>query len=161
MKRELAKAKRDGYRIIYLDETVFTRKTLAASEWALPKENVTVDVAKIDEPCLALLAAISKEKGREYYRTYPRSVNVQKFKEWLKELRGRNEDAPIALFLDNLSAHRSTKALNCMKELGFRWIFNVPYSPEYNPIELTFSKLKHVFRTLRAQKLVGLRQEDH
>ena len=103
MKRELAKAKRDGYRIIYLDETVFTRKTLAASEWALPGENVTVDVANIDEPCLALLAAISKEKGREYSQTYPRSVNVQKFKEWLKELRGHNEDAQIALFLDNLS----------------------------------------------------------
>ena len=48
-----------------------------------------------------------------------------------------------------------------MKELGFRIVFNVPYSPEYNPIELTFSKLKHKFRALRAQKLVGLRQETH
>ena len=27
IKRELAKAKKDGYRIIYLDETMFTRKT--------------------------------------------------------------------------------------------------------------------------------------
>ena len=88
-------------------------------------------------------------------------MNIPKFKEWLRELRGRNEGDPIALFLDNLSAHRSKKALNCMNELGFRWIFNVAYSPEYNPIELTFSKLKHLFRTLRAQKLVGLRQEDH
>lgn len=48
-----------------------------------------------------------------------------------------------------------------MKELGFKYVFNVPYAPEYNPIELTFSKLKHSFRALRAQKLVGLRQETH
>ena len=37
MKRELAKAKKDGYRIIYIDETCFTRKTVADTEWTLPK----------------------------------------------------------------------------------------------------------------------------
>ncbi len=98
MKRELAKAKREGYRIIYLDETCFTRKTLADTEWALPKENVTVDVAKIAEPCLSLLAAISKEKGIEHYRIFEKSVNLKKYKEWLMELRERNGDAKIYLF---------------------------------------------------------------
>ena len=34
--RELAKAKKDGYRIIYIDETCFTRKTLVDTEWCLP-----------------------------------------------------------------------------------------------------------------------------
>ena len=48
-----------------------------------------------------------------------------------------------------------------MKELGFRWIFNVAYSPEWNPIEHTFSMLKKNFKALRAQKLTGLRQESH
>ena len=43
MKRQLTRAKRDGYRIIYLDETMFTRKTVADTEWALPGENMTVD----------------------------------------------------------------------------------------------------------------------
>ena len=36
MKRKLEKARKDGYRIIYLDETMFTRKTVPNSEWALP-----------------------------------------------------------------------------------------------------------------------------
>ena len=39
MKRRLTVAKRDGYRIIYLDETIFTRKTLRLEEWTLPKQN--------------------------------------------------------------------------------------------------------------------------
>ena len=34
MKRELTKARREGYRIIYLDETCFTRKTLRDLEWS-------------------------------------------------------------------------------------------------------------------------------
>ena len=37
IKRELAKAKKDGYRIIYLDETMFTRKTQKKTEYCLPK----------------------------------------------------------------------------------------------------------------------------
>ena len=118
-----------------------------------------VDTARLDEPCLSLLASISKEKGIEHYRIFPKSVNIPRFKEWLRELRERNGEAKICLFMDNLSVHRSEKALRYARELGFKYIFNLAYSPEYNPIELTFSQLKHKYRSLRAQKLVGLRQE--
>ena len=45
VKRQLTMAKRDGYRVVYLDETMFTRKTLLDTEWALPGENVRVDEA--------------------------------------------------------------------------------------------------------------------
>ena len=48
-----------------------------------------------------------------------------------------------------------------MRELGFRWCYNVAYSPEWNPIELTFSILKREFKKLRARKLIGLTQESH
>ena len=145
MKRQMTRAKRDGYRIIYLDETMFTRKTVAETEWALPGENMTVDQAKLDEPTLALLAAISKDKGLEHYRVFPKSVDAAKFIEWLRELRDRSGNDKIALFLDNLPCHRSDDVRSAMRELGFRWIFNVPYSPQYNPIELTFSQLKRNF----------------
>ena len=48
-----------------------------------------------------------------------------------------------------------------MTKLGFRFIWNVPYSPEYNPIEFVFSKVKQKFRTLRAFKLAGIIQDSH
>ena len=48
-----------------------------------------------------------------------------------------------------------------MRELGFRWIYNAAYSPEYNPIELVFSKVKQKFKALRARKLTGQIQDDH
>ena len=43
MKRALAKAKRDRYRIIYLDETCFTRTTVKGFEWALPGQNLSIE----------------------------------------------------------------------------------------------------------------------
>ena len=73
MKRQLTKAKKDGYRIIYIDETMFTRATVPKSEYCLPKQNVSVDVAKLGEPKIALLAGVSKEKRLEHFRLFDRS----------------------------------------------------------------------------------------
>ena len=40
-------------------------------------------------------------------------------------------------------------------------IYNASYMPEWNPIELVFSKVKNKFRQYRAQKLTGLIQDSH
>ena len=63
--------------------------------------------------------------------------------------------------MDNLSCHTSTDTLKTMKDLGYKWVFNCTYSPEYNPIEFTFSKVKREFKRFRAKKMTGLIQEDH
>ena len=122
---------------------------------------MTVDVAKVDEPTLALLSAISKEKGQEHWKIFDKSVNVAKFQEWLSEMRARNPDDKICLFMDQLSSHTSERSKKYMKDLGFRYVYNVGYSPQYNPIELVFSKVKHSFKALRAKKLAGVIQNNH
>ena len=95
MIRELKKAKRDGYRIIYIDETVFTRSTIPKLEYCLPKKNMTVDKAGIKEPTYAVLSGISREKGQELFMLFQKSVNVPKFQEYLTKLREVNDDAKI------------------------------------------------------------------
>ena len=131
------------------------------AEYCLPKQNVAFDQAKLNEPTLALLSGISKERGQEHFMVFQQSVNIPKFKQYLQKLREQNPDDRIALFMDNLSSHICDRTKDAMKEMGYRWAWSVPYSPEYNPIELVFSKLKQKFKALRAQKLVGLRQESH
>ena len=59
----MTKARNANYRIVYLDETCFTRNTMVNTEYALPKQNVDIDTARLEEPTLALLNAISKENG--------------------------------------------------------------------------------------------------
>ena len=161
MKRMMTRAKNDGYRIIYLDEICFTRSSVPKMEYCAKGENMPADLAHLQEPTLAVLSAISKEKGQEHYRIYKDSVNFAKFKEYLHELRARNGNEKIALFMDNLAAHKSEKSKVEMAKLGFRCIFNVPYSPEYNPIEFVFSKVKQRFRSLRARKMAGVIQDGH
>ena len=51
--------------------------------------------------------------------------------------------------MDNLAAHKTAAVKDKMRELGIVWIMNVPYSPEYNAIELVFSQVKKKFRELK------------
>ena len=113
--RQIEKARKDGYRVIYLDETMFTKAALPQSEYCLPKENVNIDKSQAYEPAMALLSGISKEKGLEHYMLFPRSVNIQKFKDYLIKLREVNGDAKICLFMDNLATHISPKIYNFSK----------------------------------------------
>ena len=100
MKALITKAKNAGFRLVYLDETMVTRKTVEHSEWSLPKQNVRVDAALLNEPTLAVLAAISKERGVESYSIFPRSVNIPKFKQYLDDLRMKCGNDKICLFMD-------------------------------------------------------------
>ena len=81
---------------------MFTRKTVADSEWALPGQNLSLEEKKLNAPTLALLSGISKECGQEHYRIFPKSVNKEKFHEYLTELCTLNGTDKICLFMDNL-----------------------------------------------------------
>lgn len=51
--------------------------------------------------------------------------------------------------LDNLSSHKSTSAIRIIEAVGARFVYLPPYSPDLNPIENIFSKVKQLLRRLR------------
>ena len=82
-------------------------------------------------------------------------MNIPKFKEYLTKLREANGDAKLCLFMDNLNVHTSLETKKTMRALGMRFLWNLPYAPDLNAIESTFSKVKQKFKVLRIQKLTG------
>lgn len=48
--------------------------------------------------------------------------------------------------LDNLGAHRPERVRELIEERGCEHIYLPPYSPDLNPIEEAFSKIKHILR---------------
>ena len=50
--------------------------------------------------------------------------------------------------LDNCSVHYASGIANTLEELGIIVQYLPPYSPDFNPIELLFSKVKYVLRQL-------------
>jgi transposase len=52
------------------------------------------------------------------------------------------------VILDNLSSHKSEHARRLIESKGARLEFLPPYSPDLNPIEMVFSKIKQLLRSL-------------
>jgi len=50
------------------------------------------------------------------------------------------------VILDNLGSHKGKAARNAIRATGAHLIFLPPYSPDLNPIEQVFAKLKHLLR---------------
>jgi len=55
------------------------------------------------------------------------------------------------VILDNLSAHKSPRAAEALKQRKSWFLFLPPYSPDLNPIEQAFSKLKAHLRRIGAR----------
>jgi transposase len=51
--------------------------------------------------------------------------------------------------LDNLASHKASSAIAAIERVGATMIYLPPYSPDFNPIENVFSKLKQLLRSLR------------
>lgn len=60
------------------------------------------------------------------------------------------------VILDNLSSHKSERASAILKERGAWFLFLPPYSPDLNPIEMAFAKLKAHLRRIKARTFDAL-----
>jgi transposase len=60
------------------------------------------------------------------------------------------------VILDNLASHKSEKAQAILKERGAWFLFLPPYSPDLNPIEMAFAKLKAHLRRIGARTINAL-----
>jgi transposase len=60
------------------------------------------------------------------------------------------------VILDNLSSHKSATAAAILKQRGAWFLFLPPYSPDLNPIEMAFAKLKAHLRRIGARTIDAL-----
>ena len=58
--------------------------------------------------------------------------------------------------LDNLSAHKVPSVREAIEAAGARLLYLPPYSPDFNPIEQLFAKLKALLRRAAERSVAGL-----
>jgi transposase len=57
----------------------------------------------------------------------------------------------VVVIMDNLSSHRGRLVRRAIRNAGARLLFLPKYSPDLNPIEQVFAKLKHLLRKAQAR----------
>ena len=55
--------------------------------------------------------------------------------------------------MDNLGSHKDADVRRLIRSAGARLWFLPPYSPEFNPIEQTFAKIKQAMRTAQERSV--------
>lgn len=91
--------------------------------------------------CTGIVApwVISGAMDRDAFDTYVEKVLIPELK------------PSSVVILDNLATHKSDKAAKLLKAHGCWFLFLPPYSPDLNPIEMAFSKLKAHLRRIGAR----------
>ena len=94
---------------------------------------------RIDAPCL-----------------FDGPINGEAFLAYVRDLLVPTLSPGDVVIMDNLGSHRGKAVRQAIRQAGAKLIFLPKYSPDLNPIEQVFSKLKHLLRRTQARSYDGL-----
>jgi transposase len=79
------------------------------------------------------------------------SLNGEIFKKYISDFLVPTLKKDDIVVLDNLSSHKVKGVEESIKKVGAKILFLPPYSPDFNPIELMWSKIKSYFLKVKAR----------
>lgn len=109
-----------------------------------------------------LVAALSLQHGLEAAFTYQGGTPIGKFEFFVEDILLPCLKPGDVVIWDNLAAHHSIEVIELVEAVGATVIFLPPYTPQLNPIEMAFSKIKKILRdakTTDRQQLIRAIQD--
>ncbi len=76
------------------------------------------------------------------------AVNGDIFEAFVEQVLVPDLRAGDVVIMDNLSSHKRQRVRELIEEAGARLVFLPAYSPDLNPIEMIFSKIKQLLRSM-------------
>lgn len=73
------------------------------------------------------------------------------FRAWAEQFLAPSLEPGDVVIMDNLPAHKVTGVREAIEKAGARLLYLPPYSPDFNPIENAFAKLKALLRKAAAR----------
>lgn len=78
------------------------------------------------------------------------------FLTYLKQVLGPKLKAGNVVVMDNLRVHKVAQVREVIEATGARLLYLPPYSPDFNPIEPCWSKIKQKMRAMKARAVEAL-----
>jgi transposase len=86
------------------------------------------------------------------------AINGQSFLAYVRQVLVPTLRAGDVVVMDNLSSHKRAGVRQAIEAAGAKLLYLPPYSPDFNPIELAFSKFKRLLCTAAERTLEALWQ---
>jgi transposase len=84
------------------------------------------------------------------------AINGEAFRAWVRHMLAPSLGPGDVVVMDNLPAHKVGGIREAIEAAGARLLYLPPYSPDFNPIEQAFAKLKAILRKAAARTLDAL-----
>lgn len=143
------------HRLVFIDETATTTKMTRLRGRALRGERLKARVPFGHWKTQTFIAGLRCD-GLVAPWIIDRPMTKEIFEVYVQTQLAPTLGAGDVVICDNLSSHKSEKAQNILKERGAWFLFLPPYSPDLNPIEMAFSKLKAHLRRIGARTIDDL-----
>lgn len=139
----------------FLDETGSQLNMTRLYGRAIPGERVVEAIPSDYGSNYTLIAALSLE-GLQAPWVLEGALNGEIFKLYVGEVLAPTLKPGDILVMDNLSTHKVAGIAELVEARGARLEYLSPYSPDYNPIERCWSKIKTYLRRAKARTYAAL-----
>jgi transposase len=152
-KRERWKARQagvDAKRLVFVDETWVKTNMEPLRAWGPRGRRLKAAVPHGHWKTLTFLAALRHDRIDAPW-VIDGPINGELFAAYVEKVLAPVLAEGDIVVLDNLGSHRGKPARAAIRAKGAHLLFLPPYSPDLNPIEQVFAKLKHLMRKARAR----------
>jgi transposase len=141
----------DPRRLVFVDE-MGVHTSLAPLYGHSPKgERVRLQVPRNRGKNTTLLASITLLGGMGETMVVEGSTNREVFEAYVERVLAPTLEAGQLVIMDNLSAHKPARVRVLIEGRGCELIYLPAYSPDFNPIEEAFAKIKEILRRVGAR----------
>lgn len=145
----------DADNLVFLDESGVN--TDMTKHYARAKTNErAVDSTPINTPSSTTILSSIRLDGRTAHTIYQGGTTAERFAGYLRDTLLPTLSKNDIIVMDNMSAHHARIVKDILDASGIRYFYLPPYSPDLNPIEKMWSKIKAYLRKEKVRIASGL-----
>jgi len=145
----------DPPRLVFIDET-WTKTTMAPLRgWSRRGQRLRAKVPRGRWQTVTFLAALRHDRIDAPW-LLPGPINGETFRLYVEKVLVPTLKPGDIVVMDNLGSHKGKAIRQAIRAAGAKLFFLPKYSPDLNPIEQVFAKLKHLLRNAQARSFDAL-----
>ena len=127
--------------LVFLDESGVNINLTRLYAHAL-KNKRAVDSAPLNKPVTTTVLSSIRLDGTIVYTTYQGGTTAKRFYDYIKDNLIPSLKKDDVVIMDNMSSHHTKMVTKLLDDENISYKFLPPYSPDLNPIEKMWSKMK-------------------
>jgi transposase len=140
----------DASSLVFLDESGVNTNLTRRYGRARGKQRVK-DSVPLNKPKTTTILSSVRAEGKTVRKFFSGALNGDIFLKYIQEDLAPTLHKGDLVVMDNLRCHKVEGVIEAIEEVSAHVLYLPPYSPDFNPIEMMWSKIKAILRKVKAR----------